>query len=387
MSFSFRPVQGTDAQIQNIQYSEGYLYFATDSGKIYLDTNNQNKLLMGGGGTAVLYANDKTTIERPDGTYSISIDTLEDNSRIKEDDLIINQGDSCFYKVKMINWNSNEIICTRIAVSGTGGGPSGPSIESKLTIDEISGIASRMTFVYNQPSNITLKVTAQDDSVVTVVYEIIGSNNRASYEMEATSGEYEYFDIGSKLYEGINKVNISFISNNSGSDARSYDNLTAVKLAMTPLNVNNSKIIDINERVINVSLTGSNLQKEVNAFIDNIPFYTNSNAPASVAIPLPGARLPLNEDGTDPNEGTNRQSHGVHEVKISMSAKIGGKTIPVPDLCYEFAWVESEVTTPIIWSSRTSYSFSHWLSPRQVQFPSFCSLITRCKINVPSSRR
>jgi hypothetical protein len=49
----------------------------------------------------------------------------------------------------MINWSSNEIICTRIAVSGTGGGPSGPSGESKLTIDEISGIASRMTFVHN----------------------------------------------------------------------------------------------------------------------------------------------------------------------------------------------------------------------------------------------
>jgi hypothetical protein len=66
------------------------LYFATDSGKIYLDANDQNKLLMGGGGTAVLYANDTTTVERPDGTYIISIDTLEDNSRIKEDDLIIN---------------------------------------------------------------------------------------------------------------------------------------------------------------------------------------------------------------------------------------------------------------------------------------------------------
>jgi hypothetical protein len=75
---------------------------------------------------------------------------------------------------------------------------------------------------------------------------------------------------------------------------------------MTPLSINNSKVIDINERVINISLTGSNLQKEVYGFIDNIPFYSNLNAPSSVAIPLPGARLPLDEDGTDPNINTNR---------------------------------------------------------------------------------
>jgi uncharacterized protein YycO len=66
------------------------LYFATDSGKIYLDANDQNKLLMGGGGAAILYANDTTVIERPDGLYTLSIDTLKDNSKIKEDDLIIN---------------------------------------------------------------------------------------------------------------------------------------------------------------------------------------------------------------------------------------------------------------------------------------------------------
>jgi hypothetical protein len=35
-----------------------------------------------------------------------------------------------------------------------------------------------------------------------------------------------------------------------------------------------------------------------------------------------------------------------------MSAKVGGKTIPVPDLCYEFAWVEPGVTTPIIWFNK-----------------------------------
>jgi hypothetical protein len=108
----------------------------------------------------------------------------------------------------MVDWSSNAIVCNRIAVSGTGGGPSGPADGSKLSIDEITGIASRMTFVYGQPANITLKVTAQNDSVVTIVYEIIGNNNRTSYETEAISGEFSYFDIGSKLYEGTNKVNI-----------------------------------------------------------------------------------------------------------------------------------------------------------------------------------
>jgi hypothetical protein len=39
MAIPFRVVQGTEAKIINKGYNEGYLYFATDTKKIYLDAN------------------------------------------------------------------------------------------------------------------------------------------------------------------------------------------------------------------------------------------------------------------------------------------------------------------------------------------------------------
>ena len=35
----FRPVYGAEETIVNLAYQEGYLYFATDSGKIFLDAD------------------------------------------------------------------------------------------------------------------------------------------------------------------------------------------------------------------------------------------------------------------------------------------------------------------------------------------------------------
>lgn len=353
-NIKFRPIQGSDSQIQKIEYNDGYLYFALDTGKIYLDANNENKILMGGGGASLLYANDSSIDERPDGTYILSIDTLEDSSNLKENDLIINQANGSFYKVQSINFSSNSIVCTLIAISGTGGGggggSTGPGVDSKLTMS-VSGIASYQTYVYGQKAEITVEATAELDATVTIVYEIIGTNNTNSYTSEIRSGDSETFDIGSKLYQGTNKVTVHAISNNSGQDSRSYTNVSAVTMSLTASkDLTNARVITADERSLNFNVVGTNLTKTVQGYIDNIPFYekTLSNS-TTIEIVLPGAKLPLKADGSDPNEGTNRQAHGQHEVKITMSADVNGRTISVPDLVYEFAWSEEDNTTPIIW--------------------------------------
>lgn len=355
-NIKFRPIQGNDSQIKKIEYNDGYIYFATDTGKIYLDANNENKILMGGGGASLLYANDSSIDERPDGTYILSIDTLEDSSNLKENDLIINQANGSFYKVRSIDFGSNSITCTLIAISGTGGGggsgggPSGPGYESKLSMS-VSGIASYQTYVYGQKAEITVEATAELDATVTIIYEVIGINNSNTYTSEIRSGDSENFDIGSKLYEGTNKITVHVISNNSGSDSRSYTNVSAVRMSLTASNdLNTARVINENERSINFNIVGTNLTKTIQGYIDNIPFFEKkmSNT-GTVEIVLPGAKLPLNSDGSDPNENTNRQAHGYHEVKITMSADVNGRSISVPDLIYEFAWVEANATTPIIW--------------------------------------
>jgi hypothetical protein len=53
---SFRPVKGLESKILTAGYNEGYVYFATDTKKIYLDANGEDKLLMGGS-SGIFYGN------------------------------------------------------------------------------------------------------------------------------------------------------------------------------------------------------------------------------------------------------------------------------------------------------------------------------------------
>ena len=100
----FRPVRGTQEQINALTtYHEGYIYFATDTGKIYMD-NNDVRVPLGGGGIQLLYSSDEKVIQNPDDTYALKLDSLsEESENPKESDLIINTSNGCFYKIISIN--------------------------------------------------------------------------------------------------------------------------------------------------------------------------------------------------------------------------------------------------------------------------------------------
>ena len=87
----FRPVKGTDRNIQALEKVEGSLYFATDSGKIYLDTDGQRIPMGGGGGSAegasVFYGSAEELVEENE-LYNIEKTKVEGYPRIN--DLILN---------------------------------------------------------------------------------------------------------------------------------------------------------------------------------------------------------------------------------------------------------------------------------------------------------
>ena len=51
----FIPVYGTEDKISNQSYSEGHVYFSTDTKKIYLDVNKSRLSMVGN--TGIYYAN------------------------------------------------------------------------------------------------------------------------------------------------------------------------------------------------------------------------------------------------------------------------------------------------------------------------------------------
>ena len=95
----FTPARGVEEKLLRYPYTEGMIYFATDSGRIFLDSNGENKIPLGGGGVSVIYSDDNNVlVDLVDETYTLHIDKLAENSTPKINDLIINS-DGKFYKV------------------------------------------------------------------------------------------------------------------------------------------------------------------------------------------------------------------------------------------------------------------------------------------------
>ena len=128
----FTPIRGLEDIILAMPFVDGKIYFATDTGKMYLDCydasgTEKNKLAIGGGGVSLIYGNDEDPIpiseEENNTLFSLQLSKLE--AKASADDLILNI-DGCFYKVLSIT--NNVANCLRLAVSGSGGGGSGSNI-------------------------------------------------------------------------------------------------------------------------------------------------------------------------------------------------------------------------------------------------------------------
>ena len=85
----FRPYRGKDSIIQGIPYSNGYVYFATDTGRIYLDYNGE-RLAMGGNGASLFYANDTDVKQDLMDYYHIDKSTLVELFKKLDVDLVGN---------------------------------------------------------------------------------------------------------------------------------------------------------------------------------------------------------------------------------------------------------------------------------------------------------
>ena len=91
----FRVVKCPEEKIPE-KYTEGYVYFTTDTKKIYLDTEI-DRLSMGGN-TGIYYADIKFE-SSDDIEYYFTSDDIDEGLMPNVKDLILNT-DGCFYKVE-----------------------------------------------------------------------------------------------------------------------------------------------------------------------------------------------------------------------------------------------------------------------------------------------
>lgn len=159
----FRPVMGTDENIQAAAGVEGYVYFAADTGAIYL-AHDGRKIPMGSaGGSGVLIGNrDVSEEEAEEDTLTFLLTELTTDTSPKANQIILNEPDGCFYKITEINGSSVE--AKRITVSGSGGSSGGnEGYAQAVTVNFTQLSGTDAICIYGQDKSMTITPMAATD--------------------------------------------------------------------------------------------------------------------------------------------------------------------------------------------------------------------------------
>ena len=346
---SFRPVQGTDAQILSKGYNEGWVYFATDSKKIYLDAMGENKLPMGGN-SGIYYgtADFGDNIPENQTEFEFTVYEIEGNEEGERltipnvDDLILNK-DGCFYRVIEISGESLEAIIVTNKLTLAGGGNTGPAEDvGSFKLKNIT--PKSMTILSNQNYSIGFSAIAIDFEG--------NSTGNGSYTLSVggipkengvvTQGD-NYIPIDKYLLLGENKIRIVVYMDVGGAD------LVSKSLSYTITTTEMSLTWDYNTTQINKTtesfdliyeVSGIDIAKNVNLIIDDL-----------YSIPLAENLLSTNEQtytfSTQDLLNYNL-THGAHKFMLQAYTVLNGSNNYTDPIINSVIFAEPENNTPII---------------------------------------
>lgn len=384
MSVLFNPVRGTEAGIAKIAVTEGNVYYATDSGKMYLDTDKQ-RIAMGAAGAAIYYGV-ATDLKIDETTQTYSIENSFVKGTPKVGDLILNS-DGGFYKVERVG--ESAYICTLLSISGTGGGSVVTETRPKVTKWSVENatlingstayvnLEAESLFVDDVPIDDTLRAqislgtkTNADSDVLktywttTLTYVTSGDGYEEKYGVGVGKIK-DRIEFGSKLRDSTTSyLTVQIIG-------ETHEKPSLIKGLYTPITTSVLELKQISSyNPSNIySSEGFNLSYNVNGAIDKKikftfdgvtikPSGTGSNtdiSPYTQAVWTPSFAIPAAQYTTDENgdaipvAGT--ATHGYHTVEVQVCQLINGEEGEfVTPLKYELCVAENDSTKPpIIW--------------------------------------
>lgn len=352
---SFRPVRGTEEKILAGPVIDGYLYFATDTGRIFL-AKGFDLIPMGGGGVEIFYAHAEPEDIKEDAGdgYYLTFDVLDDpEASIGENDLIINNTSSGsggqFFRVESADRETNVISCKRIAVSGTGsgggdigGGGSGPGgTVSQIKMEFIESV--KLSYIYGQPANIVVRTTSEADDL-NIIYAIsitASDGTKINFQESVANGELFTFDIGSKLFKGFNKITISATGGTSlvSTGNKTYTNINSIEMKLNASkNFNPLEAKTMGSFPFYCTPVGVGLTKTLRIYIDG----ELDDSLTQSKVTTSGQDIGITISGL---------SHGSHKIKAVLSTGSGATEVFAPALEYEIGWIESDNDLPVIWTN------------------------------------
>ena len=362
----FTPVQSTEAKIKKQELQNGWLYFATDSGRMYLDTATERISVggAGGGGIAIYYGDaENPSKDETTSLYSILKTDVKDEN-LNKGDLILNS-DGGFYKVESIV--DEYYICNLLSISGVGGGggivvqEKKPSI--KFSIDNTNLInGQKAYFAIEGTSAMENDGVTPVDTDLYVTYalgtrisqSVVNNYYQTTIKYVTKDGHFtDNIEFGAYLKPSASSVLSVYIwgsNHDVQSNTRTADiSSSALKLSQLS-SYNPATRYPVGGFTLSCNVIGS-VDKVLKCYFDGKLFDTK-NIPYSASNSNPGFPIPAGRYDANGNPEWGTATHGHHTVRMELYQKLadGTEGLSVEPLNYEIAVVENNPEAkPVIW--------------------------------------
>ena len=346
----FRPVRGTEAAIKALPIVDGYVYYATDTCKIYMD-KGEERLCMGGGGSAngasFYFGEYGQKIEEDPATkmYYYPINGLQDGQEEPDiNDIILDDNGSLY---RILDIGEEFYGCSLLPLSGSGGAS---IIRPTITLDDIenpiiiNGQAFDLTFTVKSALDENEAPLANN---LTVQWSLIDADSGQVYyagiPLSVKHNEKTVLSLGAYLKPSTDTTIELYATgiNHEEPSATRQANVTTVEMYLEQTSrYDPSYKYDSNNAVLECNAIGD-LSKILEWTIDgrvvqSTVLGAKSTNPQSLKVPADLAK------------------HGYHSVEVTLYQNLGSeqapkKGLPAKPLIYEIAIVEAGNQTPIIW--------------------------------------
>lgn len=349
----FKPVYGESRLVDEYQKSAGQLFFETDTGKIYLDLDDENRKLMGGSssGASLYYTSqgaegDEIVVsEEYDGYYILNKAQVKaDADAVLENDDLIIGADGAFYRINGTLPNG-DYMCERMAISGSGGGGGVVKNDDVSVVINPQTLAPGMTLIQGQDYYVEVTGTAlieegNTDTVVSLVFSFTGANGYTASRTIPTvqSGQPYRLNLNFLPVNENMSMRVTVTSPNSrlseGVSKRVTD-LHIVTMAIKKSSTLNTASIQSGTATLLYSLIGSSTVDEtLHVAIDGIE---DESLQQSVRV-----------TSSERSVMISKLAHGSHEIELWVSTEINGVTISSDSIMYEIAFVDEQESLPVI---------------------------------------
>ena len=356
----FRVMRGEEISILSKPFTEGQVYFATDTKRIYMDTylngQPQDKMPMGGGNSGIYYAS-KGFTDSSDVSFTLA--DIEGDELPNINDLIINYNSSNelrdgFYKVITTDVINNIVETAYLPVGGGGTGGSGSAGGGQILITPMTGITTS-----EKGYKIKYSLEAYNNAE-----QPVGTTGRATFVINGVSvdggsvvhgGTYE-FDVSSYLstIKDTNTITLKITLNTGGvvDDIQTYTwTVKCVELKIEwPWTYSSNNYITEDKFTLSWKVTGG-IQCVTHISIDDGDELNKNYFTVDLLPSQSEASKQFDRSGSDDFNMPKLKEvlkHGSHKFTMWVTAKIGGTDIYSDKINNVLTFIYKGNTTPVL---------------------------------------